>query len=182
MTESIFSSQTPALVNQQDSTYTLGTLFSSDVDGYVTGCRAYIGAVPTSPVPTGLLYEWVDNENGVLLASKPFGTLVAGQWNDILFDTPVAIDAGKDYVTAWGPTNNYSATGGFFNSAPVVNGHLTSPQSFAAKYNGKFHVGTSIAYPNESFNAGCYFVDLLFELEIGEPSYSDNRFFFGAAS
>lgn len=161
-TQSLFTDQIPALINQQDSTYTLGTLFSSDIDGSIIGIRAYVGEVPTSPDPKGLLYEWLSNTTGTLLAEMFFGELIAGEWNEILFDTPVAITAGTTYVAAWGPTNNYSASSAFFDSA-LVNLHLTGLQNQAGRLNGKFHVGTSFTYPDGSSNAGCYFVDPIFE-------------------
>ena len=182
MVENIFTDQLPALVNQQDSTYTLGTTFSSDIDGLILGTRIYVGAVPTSPSPTGLLYEATSRTTGILLASKPFGTLIAGEWNEVLFDDPVEILAEQDYVTAWGPTNNYSATGGFFDSADVINGHLRALHTLFDRPNGKFNVGTSITFPGDTFNGGCYFVDTIFQLPGEESvSYLKNSFFFGAA-
>ena len=182
MTENIFTDQLPALVNLQDSTYTLGTTFSSDVDGLILGTRVYVGEVPTSPSPTGLLYLATSATTGILLASKAFGILIPGEWNEILFDTPVEIIADQVYVTAWGPTNNYSATGGMFNSSSVINGHLSALMTTFDRPNGKFHVGTSFTFPDETFNGGGYFVDTIFE-SAGEESvsYLKNSFFFGAA-
>jgi hypothetical protein len=180
--DNIFTTELPALVNQQDSTYTLGTTFSVLADGFILGTRVYVGAVPTSPSPKGLLYLATSRSTGDLLAQKDFGTLVAGQWNEILFDDPVEVVTGQDYVTAWGPTNNYSATGGFFDSTDVINGNVQALRSLFDRPNGKFHVGTSFTFPDETFNGGCYFVDTIFQLPGEETvSYIGNSFFFGAA-
>lgn len=178
MVDHIFTTQLPALTNLQDSIYTLGTLFFSDIDGLILGTRVYVGAVPTT-TPLGQLYRMDSDTTGELLASKAFGTLVAGEWNDILFDVPVEIVAGQGYITAWGPTNNYSATGGFFDSTDVVNGHLTAFKTLTDRQNGKFKVSPTDAYPSETFNGGNYFVDTIFQLPGEDPvSYLKNSFFF----
>lgn len=159
--EFIFTSQLPASPNQTDGTYTLGTVFTSNVDGQVVGIRAYVGGVPSTS-PLGLLYRFNSNTDGTLLASRAFGTLTPNAWNSILFTTPVDILAGDYFVAAWGPTNNYSATANFFASSGVTNGHLTAPQATGPRLNGKFKTGASAVYPDQAFNDGCYFVDPLF--------------------
>jgi hypothetical protein len=176
--QNIFTTELPAISDQQDSTYTLGTLFSSDVDGYILGVRVYVTGIPSTG-PFGALYEWTSNDTGDYLNSREFEDLELG-WNEVRFVDPVPITAGTTYVTAWGPTNNYCATSNFFASAPTVNGHLTAPKTESSALNGKFHVGGSLTYPDESFNDGCYFIDTIFVESLDEtPSYTKNSFFFG---
>lgn len=161
VTESLFTTQLPLTTGNQDATYTLGTVINTDIDGQIVGARVYIGDLPTTS-PEALLYEWVSNGEGILLASKPFGVLVPSSWNEIRFDTPVDVSPLKAYVIAWGPTDNYNATTLFFESDDLVNGHLSSPHNTVGKENGKFQPSATAAYPGQSFNAGCYFVDVLF--------------------
>jgi hypothetical protein len=160
--QSIFTDQLPQLINQQDTTYTLGTLFKSDADGLVHGIRAYVGDVPTTS-PQGLLYEWISNSQGTLKDSKVFDNLVPNSWNEVLFDEPLSILAETVYVAAWGPTNRYCATPAFFVSNDLVNGHLSALRNLTSRLNGKFKASGSATYPDESYNDGCYFVDVLFE-------------------
>lgn len=176
MSESIFTDQLPEVVNQSDATYTLGTLFKSDVDGQVIGVRVYMtGTVSSSLTPSGILYAL----NGDFINSHEFGTLTVDAWNDILFTTPSDILADTIYVVAVGPTDNYCATSGFFDGVSVVNGHLTAPKSEPGILNGRFHISGDATFPNESFNDGCYFVDVIFQVEGEEaPSYLKNSFFF----
>lgn len=164
--ESLFTTEVPAVVGQVDADYTLGTTFLSDVDGQVIGVRVYVGVVPTNG-PIGALYLRTDELNGVLLAQKAFGTLTPSSWNEVLFDTPVDIVAGQRYTTCW-TTNNYNTTAHFFDSTSVVNGHLTAEHKTPGVVsNGKFHVGSSLAFPDQEFNGTCYFVDTLFQPPVG---------------
>lgn len=164
--EFLFTTQTPTATDLTDGPYILGTLLTVDVDGQVVGIRAYFATLPTSS-PHGLLYQWLSNTTGTLLADKAFADLTTG-WNTILFDTPIDIVAGQKYVAAWGPANPYSATSGFFDTggpgaAPgLVNGHVAGVPNALGITNGKFLVGSTIAYPPDSFNGSCYFVDFLF--------------------
>lgn len=172
--DSIFTSQIPNAY-ADDSTYTLGTVFKSDVDGSIYGIRMYVGNVPTS-APDGALYT-VDGEFvGTLLWHTPFGVLTPNAWNEVLFGTPVSITAETLYVAAAGPLDKYVATTGFFDFDPVINGHLMAPH-ISVWGNGRFNFGGGLAYPANSYRSSCYFIDVLFSPNNSEAAYTNTRFF-----
>jgi hypothetical protein len=162
---SIFTSQTPAVTNQFDSgsNYTLGTLFTAAVDGTIDGIRWYTPTTVAGVAVDGILYQWNNDSSGTELGREAFGALTGGQWNEILFDTPVAVVAGQRYVACIGPTERYTLTGAFFTSA-LINGDLTAPADDAVTpaRNGRFRDAAGTGFPTSSFNASCYFVDVVF--------------------
>lgn len=165
MTESLFTTQTPTSPSNTESTYTLGTLFRSDINGQILGIRVYAGGVVTGSV--GALFQVISETAGTLLKSQAFPSATAPGWNTVMFDTPVDIVAGQNYMAAWGNTNNYGVTPAFFATTDLVNGHLTAPKSGGGLSNGKFHDGTALAYPDQTFNDNCYFVDVIFQPSTG---------------
>lgn len=150
--------------NFDNTTYTLGTLFTASADGKIYGARWYFpDLLPTQPV-VATLYSWTSETTGTALASATFVNCQSG-WNQVLFSSPVAISANTKYViTAW--TNDYYAsTAGQFTSAGITNatGTLTAPQDSSSAHNGKYHAGGSgSTYPNQTFGGGCYFPDVLY--------------------
>lgn len=168
MSQSIFTSQTPAVDNANDAVdYTLATTFRTSVDGTVTGIRWWAPSSSVSSPVTLLLYRATSNTTGVELARKvqASASVTLGGWNTVLFDTPVSVTAGTTYVAArWSIEQNYVATGNFWTSA-VTNGSLTGLADGTGGFgNGKFESGIGApTFPTQSFNKGCYFVDVLFD-------------------
>lgn len=166
----LFTTQTPANTNNNDTSYCLGTTFRSDVDGQVVGITVFAAdelPTNTAPGPEGTLWRRDSDSTGTLLASKPFGTLTPGTWCDVLFDTPVDIIAGQMYKASWGPTNRYVSSALFFDAADVVNGHLTGVRNVLGVSNGVFVQASVVLHPSETFNASCYFVGPLFRPAAG---------------
>ena len=173
MTESIFTTQTPAVHDANDHVhYTMATLFTPSVNGQVTGVRWWWPVTDPSQTPIGLLYSRTDDSSGTELARKSFvGIPVNDTWNSFVFDTPVDVTAGSYYYAAIWTYDHYVATGGFFapggaGQSGVTNGHLTAPadDTTTPRRNGRFNDTNSLnpAYPNTQFNGGLYFIDVLF--------------------
>lgn len=165
--QSIFTTETPT-TQQNDGPYTLGTVFYSDVAGFVFGVRWYTPVALPSGTVIGALFQVTDNATGPLLQQATFGALVANTWNTVLFTVPqVILPNPQLYATAVLVADNYAATPLFFLGNQVTNGHLTAIQDqtapFATIENGKFHVGGALTYPEDSFGGGCYFADTLFD-------------------
>jgi hypothetical protein len=175
VTQTLFTSQTPSTTNASDAApgLTLGTCWYSNVDGYVTGIRWYFPATLPAVAPTALLYEVIDSGSGTELASTQFASPVAGQWNEVLFDDPVPVDADTLYIAAVWTPDRYVATSGFFTAADLVSGDLvaiqdaTNPTGLSGNQrNGRFESGASPAYPTDFFGAASYFADVLFETSL----------------
>lgn len=162
--QTLLTTQTPTLDNADDGTdYTFGLLFSSDINATVAGVRWWAPSGGVASPVNGLLYSHDSEAAGTLLASKPFGAITPGGWNNVLFDSPVAITAGQLYVAArWSADHHYVATGNFFHDAPLTNGHLTGYLDADPHRNGRFVSGAGApSYPTGAFNGGNYFVDVL---------------------
>jgi hypothetical protein len=173
--EVLFTSQTFTTSNQQDATYNMGTLIIPAVAGVVKGIRFLVDIAPTT-TPSGTLWRWDSDTTGTQLATATFGTITGGAtWNTVTFGSPVAVTAGQKLVAAVGPINNWQGTSNFFTT-PLTNGNLTAPASAAGTLNGKYVINSGIAYPDTTFNAGCYFVDFVFEATGGGGSSSNARF------
>jgi hypothetical protein len=134
----------------------VGLKFRSDVDGFVTGIRFYKGSGNVAPHIGSL---WT--ATGSLLASVSFIDETAAGWQQASLSTPVPITAGATYVVSYHTTaGHYAADPGFFAASETVSGPLHGLQSAAAGGNGVFAYGTSTAFPNNSFNATNYWVDV----------------------
>jgi hypothetical protein len=158
--ESIFTGLTPDTPSNVDvDSYSLGTEFTTDVDGQILGVRIWSGGEVAASF--GALYLWTSVSTGDLLASKSVATTpTTSGWQDVTFDSPVNVTAGSKYVAVWGPTDNYGATSLFFNGGDYTNDHLIASR-------GTFLVSSSLTFPSDTYNSTCYFIDVLFQFDSG---------------
>lgn len=151
------ASAVPATVNSADSNaLEVGVKFRSDVAGTITGIRFYKGSQNTG---THVGHLW--STSGTLLATVTFSNETASGWQQANFSTPVAIQANTTYVASYyAPRGYYSVNTYGLNSA-VNNAPLHALQSGADGPNGVYLYGQS-GFPNQSWNASNYWVDVLF--------------------
>ena len=98
--------------------------------------------------------------NGTLLASTTFTGETASGWQEATFTTPVALTAGATYVASYHTAvGHYAATANFFATAHT-SGALVAPAS-GSSGNGVFAYGPSPAFPNSTYNATNYWVDVV---------------------
>ncbi|MDT0188238.1 DUF4082 domain-containing protein [Microbacterium sp. ARD31] len=150
---SLFSDETvPTVMEVNDGVpLSLGTRFTSDVKGVVTGVRFY-----KSSGNTGAHVGSLWNANGVELASGTFTNESASGWQQLTFATPVAIAKNTPYVVSYRSTSGrYSATPNAFSSRDLSWAPLRVTSTAGAyTYATGFPGGTS------STN---YLVDVVFE-------------------
>ncbi|HEV7804347.1 MAG TPA: DUF4082 domain-containing protein [Solirubrobacteraceae bacterium] len=154
---SILDLGTPATVDSGDSSaIELGVKFQPDLDGQITGIRFYKAAANTG---THIASLW--KTDGSRLAQATFTNESASGWQTVAFSSPVAVTAGTTYVASYfTPNGHYSLSSEAF-ADQVVNAPLrtigdgTSP-------NGVFLYTGATAFPQLSFNATNYWVDVLF--------------------
>ena len=90
-------SSVPVNPSENDpSSVNIGVQFSSSVAGYISGIRFYKGNGNTG---THIGYLWTST--GTLLASATFTNETASGWQQVNFDTPVAIAADTMYVASY---------------------------------------------------------------------------------
>jgi hypothetical protein len=140
-----------------DSAVELGVKFKSDVAGTVTGIRFYKSAANTG---THIGSLW--SSTGTKLGTATFTNETASGWQTVLFSSPLAISANTTYVASYHSNNgHYSADLNYFSAA------LDSPPLHAlansTSVNGVYAYGASSVFPNQTWNAANYWVDVMFK-------------------
>ena len=141
-----------------DSAVELGVKFRSDVAGTITGIRFYKASANTG-THVGNLWS----STGTLLATATFTGETGSGWQQVNFGTPVTISANTVYVASYHANNgHYSIDTNFFTTG-VDNPPLHALASATSGGNGVYRYGASSAFPNQTFNAANYWVDVVFQ-------------------
>jgi hypothetical protein len=151
----------PAVVppTNDDASVTLGVKFRNSLPGFVKGVRFFscddIALAPGSY--TGQLWT----SSGTLLASGTFTSVTNNNWQELVFTTPVLINANTTYIASYHTNGTkYVGTAAGFTTA-VTNGSLTAPDNISAGGNGVYTYGPTAAFPANSVGAN-YWVDVMF--------------------
>ena len=151
------NSTTPATTNNYDGTpIELGMKFNSSASGTVTGIRFYKGSQDTG---THIGNLW--SSTGSLLARATFSGESASGWQTVNFSSPISITPGTTYVASYfAASGRYSADTSYFatgrDSGPIH--ALASSESS----NGLYRYTSATAFPNSSYSATNYWVDIVF--------------------
>jgi hypothetical protein len=159
--DTVFDFATPATLDSGDtSSVEVGVHFNSSASGTVTGIRFYKASANTG-THVGSLWT----STGALLASGTFAGETASGWQTLTFSSPVAINAGTDYVVGYlAPNGHYSYTGAAFSSAGVANGPLTAvANGSVSSGNGVYAYSGASTFPSGSYNSANYWVDVMFQ-------------------
>jgi PKD repeat protein len=140
----------------------LGMKFRATQVGVITGVRYYKGT-GTTGTHTGHLWSGT----GTLLGTTTFTGETASGWQQAAFTTPITINANTTYVVSlFSPSGQYAASDPYFSSA-VVNGPLRALANGEDGPNGLYKYSATSVFPNSSFNASNYFVDVVFSTGSG---------------
>ncbi|WP_367138314.1 DUF4082 domain-containing protein [Saccharothrix sp. HUAS TT1] len=151
-------SDAPATAPADDGEATqLGVKFRCGTPGAeATGIRFYKD-VQNTGTHVGSLWT----TSGALLATATFGDETASGWQEVAFDTPVALTPGDTYVAAYHTeVGRYSATANAFAVARTSNA-LVAPADGSSGGNGVFAHGPATAFPDSSADATDYWVDVV---------------------
>ncbi len=143
--------------------YELGMKFRTSAPGQAVGVRFYKGAHNTGRHVGNL---WT--AEGVRLATTVFRNETPTGWQEANFPAPVPLVPGSFYVVSYHSQGNYSADPNYFLKARV-NGPLIAP----AGENGVYATGRSSTFPNGSYNAENYWVDVVFKRAGGAGDGTD---------
>jgi hypothetical protein len=147
---------TPAAAD--DSAVEVGVRFRTDAGGFITGLRFYKGT-GNSGTHVGSLWS----NSGTLLASATFTNETASGWQQVSFATPVAISADTTYVASYhAPVGRYAVNSSYFAASGATNGPLTALRSGVDGANGVYRYGSNVVFPNQTYSASNYWVDVLF--------------------
>lgn len=149
----------PGLITENDpGAVELGVKFRATVDGAISGLRFYKGPQNTG-THTGSLWT----PAGQLLARATFTGESSSGWQQVSFSAPVAITANTVYVASYHTTSGYySQNTGYFTSSGWSNGPLRALQDGESGGNGVYRYGGAPAFPDQTWNAANYWVDVVF--------------------
>jgi hypothetical protein len=159
-TASLFSpSATPGTITENDpNAVDLGVKFQASTNGTIVGIRFYKGPQNVG-THTGDLWT----SSGTLLSSATFTNETASGWQQVNFSNPVQITAGTTYIASYeAPAGEYSVNNNYF-AYPLTIGPLTAPSSSSSGGNGVYAYGSSNLFPNNTFSAANYWVDVVFK-------------------
>jgi hypothetical protein len=155
----VFTTQTPSNPGGASDTNAveLGMKFRADQNGFISAIRFYKTAANTG---THVVNLWTTS--GTLLATATATGESASGWQQVTLPTEVAITAGTTYVVSY-HTNvgRYGADLNFFNTG-VDNGVLHAPSSGSSGGNGVYAYGAGSQFPNNTYNAANYWVDVVY--------------------
>jgi YVTN family beta-propeller protein len=168
------STARPAVASAgETSAVNLGVQFTPAADGWISGIRFYKGPGNIG-AHTGLLWT----ADGALLGHVLFTNESASGWQEADFPSPIAVTVGTTYVASYlAPNGGYSYTNVGFAGAGVTNGPLTAPQSSAiTPGNGVYAYSNGVVFPNNTFRATNYWVDVVFTMAPGAfaPTVTDS--------
>lgn len=150
------TSAVPTMAAQNDtSPIEIGVRFSPSRDLVITGIRFYKGA---GNAGTHVGHLWT--ASGTLLASKVFTSETATGWQQVMFDTPVAVTGGSSYVASYhAPQGRYAVDYNYFN-ASTTRAPLTAGASSGGAPNGIYLYGSG-GFPTNTYQASNYWVDVI---------------------
>jgi hypothetical protein len=137
----------------------LGVRFRPQVDGQLTGIRFFKGTTNTG---THVGHLWTNA--GTMLAQATFANETPRGWQEVTFADPVPVTADTTYVASYhAPNGNYAWNNSYFATAGVDNPPLTALATGVDGGNGVFAYGGSGTFPNGTFQATNYWVDVVFQ-------------------
>ena len=141
-----------------DDPVELGMKFRSDLRGDITSVRFYKAAANTG---THIGDLWTTN--GILLATAMFTGETDSGWQQVDFDSPVPINSNTVYVAAYHCNNgHYSEDDNYFSTSGVDNPPLHILANGVAGGNGVYAYGATSTFPNQTYNAANYWIDVVF--------------------
>ena len=141
-----------------DRAVELGVKFKSDVAGTITGIRFY-KAMANTGIHVGNLWT----STGTLLATVIFSNETASGWQQALFATPVAIASNTIYMASYHANNGHYSADFYYFLTGVDNPPLHALTDGVSGGNGVYAYGASSVFPNQTYNAVNYWVDVVLQ-------------------
>jgi hypothetical protein len=162
VTYHIFSSATISSNLRNDGQpIEVGMKFRVTQAGYITGVRFYKKAGNTG---THIGHLW--SNTGTKLAEAIFTSETASGWQQVVFNTPVAVTTGKTYVASYfSSAGFYNVTRPYFTSA-IINGPVRALANGEDGDNGVFKFSTASVFPNSSNQSSNFWVDVVFSASV----------------
>ncbi|RCJ27108.1 hypothetical protein A6770_02820 [Nostoc minutum NIES-26] len=160
------SSATPTNPSSSDTNAVeLGVKFRSDINGFITGVRFYKGSGNTG---THIGNLW--SSGGQQLATATFSNETASGWQQVNFNTPVAITADTVYVASYHTdVGRYASDNNFFAASGIDNPPLHALRDGENGGNGVYKYGAT-SFPDNTYQSTNYWVDVVFTTNTGSDT------------
>ncbi|HWT52809.1 MAG TPA: DUF4082 domain-containing protein [Caulobacter sp.] len=158
----------------------LGVRFRAAQAGVITALRYFRAEGDAGDADQRQGHLW--SSSGTLLGAANFDAL-PGQsgWQVATLLPPVAIQANATYTASYKTADNYLAAAAYFTNAVADPfGMLTAPASAQVDGNGVYAYGAGLAFPDQSFGAANYWIDVVFALpsvQNSPPVFTSNPTF-----
>jgi Domain of unknown function (DUF4082) len=151
---------TPEMIDAGDaSAVELGVRFRAEVDGQVTALRFYKAAA-NGGTHVGTIWRAADQAR---LGRVTFTGESASGWQQATLAEPVDIHAGVTYVASYHTTvGHYSVSPFYFAVRNHDAGLLEALRDGLDGGNGLYQYSSQPTFPGETYNAGNYWVDVVF--------------------
>jgi hypothetical protein len=150
----------------------VGMKFDALENGFVTGARYYKLPELEGEMAVNI---W-DAKTKRNLVTETFKAIEGEHgWQQIMFTTPVAIEAGMTYVVSY-----FSAEGqavyqeGYFSERGLRSGVISVPSTIAAKGNGVYKYKSKSVFPNVNGKGKNYWVDIVFDIDLDGIAPADD--------
>lgn len=163
---SLFTGKTPNQVQDNLAPIQLGVRFFSDINGSLTAIKFFKPATDKTVVHTVNLWNTTTR---TVIASAVTTSETASGWQTATFSSPVAIVAATQYVASYGSPGPFN----FVRPAFTTQYDATPLHAVADSTgtpDGPFASGTN--YPNVSFQATNYFIDIVFTTSNAPPAHT----------
>ena len=146
------------LATPESDAVEVGVAFSTAVPGTVTAINFYKG-----PGNGGAHVGHIWSTGGVALATVDFAAETESGWQTAALSTPLTLVPGEKYIVSYlAPQGHYSYTSRYFQTAKTT-GPLTAPAAGTGPAgNGLFAYGPNGGFPQATYGATNYFVDVSF--------------------
>jgi Domain of unknown function (DUF4082) len=157
----LFGNGTPQIpIDPDTSSVTLGVKFWSSQTGTIKGIRFYRAAKSASGYIARLYKADATMLASKSVSSEPCSTFPC--WEELDFSSPIPISANTTYVAAYFVSGGHYAGDNNGLAKGVTSGPLVAPGSAQVGGNGVYHYGASIGFPNQTYQASNYWVDVSF--------------------
>ncbi|MEP7375513.1 MAG: Ig-like domain-containing protein, partial [Chitinophagaceae bacterium] len=152
-------------LNNDGEAIEVGMKFRASQNGFITGIRYYKGLNATG-TRSGHLWS----STGTLLATATFTGETASGWQQVLFNSPVAITANTTYVVSYFSSTGYYASSSNYFTQPVIKGSLKALANGEDGPDGLYQYSATAVFPSNSANGANYWVDVMFNSSAGNLS------------
>lgn len=157
--DSLFTSTDKPATLESDQAVTVGLVFRSKVEGFITHIRVYKSTAADNS--TYALAIWTGT--GEQLTTQTYQAAGPAGWKRVALEQPVRIEPNVNYLASvFLPMGKYGSRANMF-TADRVRGNLTAPASARAGGNNRYLYGPAPAFPTSTYKTTSYYVDVVFK-------------------